>query len=77
MYEVPDLCRQLTAHEQKVRLANARWIQPSEDERLTLITCWPYESNTHRLIIVALPASQKAIEDYVMVPRATPHPKAN
>jgi LPXTG-site transpeptidase (sortase) family protein len=28
---------------------------PSTDERLTLITCWPYETNTHRLIIVALP----------------------
>jgi LPXTG-site transpeptidase (sortase) family protein len=35
------------------RIENARWIQPSEDERLTLITCWPYESNTHRLILVA------------------------
>ena len=40
----------------EVRLKNARWIQPTEDERLTLITCWPYESNTHRLIVVALPA---------------------
>ena len=37
------------------RLENARWILPSEDERLTLITCWPYESNTHRLILVARP----------------------
>ncbi|MDZ4158429.1 MAG: sortase [Anaerolineaceae bacterium] len=35
------------------RLENARWISPSEDERLTLVTCWPYESNTHRLILVA------------------------
>jgi LPXTG-site transpeptidase (sortase) family protein len=35
------------------RMENARWILPSDDERLTLITCWPYESNTHRLIIVA------------------------
>ena len=60
-----------------VKLANARWIQPSTDERLTLITCWPYESNTHRLVIVALPASPRAVEDYVMVPRATPHPKIN
>ncbi|HXF69780.1 MAG TPA: sortase [Thermoflexus sp.] len=39
------------------RLANARWIQPTEDERLTLITCWPYTSNTHRLILVARPIS--------------------
>jgi LPXTG-site transpeptidase (sortase) family protein len=37
------------------RIANAQWISPSEDERLTLITCWPYESNTHRLILVARP----------------------
>jgi len=39
----------------KVQLENARWIQPTKDERLTLVTCWPYESNTHRLIVVALP----------------------
>jgi sortase A len=39
----------------EVRLANARYIQPSEDERLTLVTCWPYENNTHRTVVVALP----------------------
>ena len=38
-----------------IRFENARWILPTTDERLTLITCWPYESNTHRVIIVALP----------------------
>ena len=38
-----------------VRMANAEWIQPTEDERLTVITCWPYESNTHRVLIVAVP----------------------
>ncbi len=37
------------------RIENARWIEPSVDDRLTLITCWPYESNTHRLIVVARP----------------------
>jgi LPXTG-site transpeptidase (sortase) family protein len=37
------------------RIKNAQWILPSEDERLTMITCWPYESNTHRLILVARP----------------------
>jgi sortase A len=50
----------------EVRLANARWIQPTTDERITLITCWPYTSNTHRLIIVAKPVapekSNKPIE---------------
>jgi len=39
----------------EVRRANARWIQPTDDERITLITCWPYTSNTHRLVIVAKP----------------------
>ena len=38
-----------------IRLENARWIYPTDDERITLITCWPYQSNTHRVIIVALP----------------------
>jgi LPXTG-site transpeptidase (sortase) family protein len=43
------------------RLENARWILPSEDERITLITCWPYFSNTHRLIIVASPMGSEPI----------------
>jgi LPXTG-site transpeptidase (sortase) family protein len=37
------------------RLENAMWIMPSQDERLTLVTCWPEQSNSHRLIIVAVP----------------------
>jgi sortase A len=37
------------------RLENARWIAKSNDVRLTLVTCWPYTNNTHRVIIVALP----------------------
>jgi LPXTG-site transpeptidase (sortase) family protein len=36
-----------------VRMSNAQWILPSDDHRLTLISCWPYESNTHRVIVVA------------------------
>jgi len=39
----------------EVRRRNARWIMPTPDERLTLVTCWPYTSNTHRLIVVARP----------------------
>ena len=38
-----------------IRLENARWILPSDDERITLVTCWPQKSNTHRLIVVAIP----------------------
>jgi LPXTG-site transpeptidase (sortase) family protein len=40
------------------RVQNAELIFPTEDERLTLITCWPYESNTHRLVLVARPPTQ-------------------
>lgn len=39
----------------ETRLENSLWIQPSDDERLTLVTCWPGDSNTHRVIVVALP----------------------
>ena len=44
-----------------VRMNNAQWILPSIDERLTLISCWPYETNTHRLIVVARPLSQEPL----------------
>lgn len=44
-----------------VRMNNAQWILPSIDERLTLITCWPYETNTHRLIVVARPTGREEI----------------
>jgi sortase A len=39
----------------QVRLNNARWILPTDDERVTLITCWPYTANTYRLVLIALP----------------------
>jgi LPXTG-site transpeptidase (sortase) family protein len=39
----------------EVRRANARYIQPTADIRLTLVTCWPYTGNSHRVIIVAAP----------------------
>ena len=42
---------------EEVRRANAQWIAPTDDERVTLVTCWPYTSNTHRLIIVARPVT--------------------
>ena len=37
------------------RMENAVWISQSTDERLTLITCWPPESNIYRVIVVAVP----------------------
>lgn len=39
----------------EVRQRNAQWIAPTNDERVTLVTCWPYTNNTHRVIVVAKP----------------------
>ena len=38
-----------------VRHENADWIGSFPDERLTLVTCWPYNDNSHRVIVVAKP----------------------
>jgi len=35
------------------RLENARYIEPTGDERLTLISCWPAGTNDHRIIVIA------------------------
>jgi sortase A len=40
----------------EVRQKNAKWIAPTQEERLTMVTCWPYTNNTHRLVVVAKPA---------------------
>ena len=39
------------------RTENAQLIGYFPDERLTLITCWPYTSNTHRVVVIARPVS--------------------
>ncbi len=35
------------------RIRNAQYMAPTEDPILTLITCWPLNSNTHRIIVRA------------------------
>lgn len=40
-----------------LRLENAKWIDPTDDERITLVSCWPYVGNTHRLLVIAKPAA--------------------
>ena len=37
------------------RQANAKWIGIVDEERLTLVSCWPRDDNTHRIIVVAYP----------------------
>jgi LPXTG-site transpeptidase (sortase) family protein len=34
------------------RLENAKWIGEFNDDRLTLVTCWPRDDNSHRVIAV-------------------------
>lgn len=61
---------------EEVRLQNARWIQPSENERVTLITCWPHDSTTHRLIVVAYPHGEPSLLDRETITENQP-PLAN
>jgi len=36
------------------RAENAAYLHPTADNRLTLITCWPWNDSTHRVFVVAL-----------------------
>lgn len=40
------------------RIKNARFIAPTDDNRLTVLTCWPPTNNTYRLVVVAKPVGQ-------------------
>jgi len=51
----------------ETRLENSRWILPTDDERVTLVTCWLKNSNTHRLVLVAVPL-KKLGEESLSVP---------
>lgn len=48
----------------EIRRKNAQWIMPSGDERLTLVTCWPYEwpGYSHRVIVVAKPPRSEPVQ---------------
>lgn len=51
VYRIP-----LTGAPPEIADENLRWIGSTQDQRLTLLTCWPYWSNTHRTVVVAFPA---------------------
>ncbi len=36
----------------KKRRENAQWIGDFDDDRITLVSCWPRSSNSHRIIVV-------------------------
>jgi sortase A len=42
------------------RKENARWIGAFDDHRLTLVSCWPRDDNTHRIIVVAFPTAESS-----------------
>ncbi len=44
----------------EVRLDNASYTLPTDDERLTLVTCHPYASLANRLILIAYPVNAHA-----------------
>lgn len=44
----------------ELRLENAKWIEPTTDERVTLVSCWPYVGNTHRIVVIARPSTNAA-----------------
>jgi LPXTG-site transpeptidase (sortase) family protein len=45
-----------------VRLENARYIQETPDNRLTLVTCHPYGSLANRLIVIAYPLPEGQVQ---------------
>jgi LPXTG-site transpeptidase (sortase) family protein len=44
------------------RAENNLWIGPFNDDRLTLVSCWPRDGNTHRVIVVAHEIDEGAAE---------------
>jgi sortase A len=50
--EVTDPPLQEVGVSREQQLENARYIQPTDDARVTLVTCWPYWTNTHRVVVV-------------------------
>ncbi len=40
---------------------NAKWIGPFSDQRLTLVSCWPRDDNTHRIIVIAYPEGKHSV----------------
>ncbi len=44
-----------------VLLDHGKYILPTGDDRLTLVTCWPNTDNSHRLIWIAYPIEDKLL----------------
>ncbi len=55
----------------EVRIKNAQYIQPMPDDRLTIISCWPENNNTHRVVVIARPVTAES----TALPQVTPQAK--
>ncbi len=44
------------------RRANAKYMDPTPDETLTLISCWPPHGNSHRVIVIAKPVKKPRLK---------------
>lgn len=42
------------------RKTNVKYIQATPDDRLTLVSCWPRDDNTHRIVVIAKPVGSAA-----------------
>ncbi len=56
LYEVTEVHKLLEKGQPyEVRLQNAQYILPKNEDILTIISCWPETNNTHRIVVVAKP----------------------
>lgn len=55
----------------EVRIKNAQYIQPMPNDRLTIISCWPENNNTHRVVVIARPVAAES----TALPQVTPEAK--
>jgi sortase A len=61
IYEVDEVLILPEKHaSEKQRKANVQYIQATPDNRLTLVSCWPRDDNTHRIVVIAKPAGVAA-----------------
>src|SRR5436190_2764758 len=70
LYVVTDLVivkEEGVPEEQKRR--NAAYMDPTPDQTLTMITCWPYGIDDHRLVVIAKPYQSALSAQSEFVPR--------
>ncbi len=66
-YEVKEiLLVQEKGVSEEQRRANAKYIEPTPDETLTLISCWPPHGNSHRVIVIAKPVKRPLLRRNVI-----------